>query len=91
MYALSMMIHSLNDVEVFVEMVEKLARSHVRRKLNTTHFENLKGSLVRTFVTLLGEKVMNEETIAAWAKAYSVITDIVQKTLDEQGSQWKWL
>ena len=79
-----MMIDNLNDTEVFVEMVEKLARSHVRRKLNLTHFENLKGSLVRTFVSLLGEDVMTPEAIAAWAKAYSVITDVLQQELSKQ-------
>lgn len=85
-YTLSMMIDSLTDAEVFVEMVEKLAKSHVRRKLDVSHFENLKGSLVRAFITLLGSEVMNEEAISAWANAYAVITGIVQKTLDEQTS-----
>lgn len=78
------MIDNLNDIEVFVEMVEKLARTHIRRKLNVQHFENLKLSLVKTLVSALGEDVMNEEAIAAWAKAYSVITDIIQKHQPDQ-------
>ena len=77
-----MLLDHLNDIEVFIEMVENLARSHVKRKLNVEHFENLKGSLVRTFVSLLGDSVMTPETIGAWAKAYSVITGIVQKHID---------
>lgn len=58
-----MMIDNLNDTEVFVEMVEKLARSHIRRKLNVSHFENLKSSLVKTLVSALGPAVMNDEAI----------------------------
>lgn len=83
-YTLAMMIDNLTDGEVFTEMVEKLARSHVRRKLDVSHFENLKGSLVKAFITLLGPEVMTEEAIGAWAKAYAVITDTIQKTIDEQ-------
>jgi len=32
LYYLSMLIDNLDDPEVFVEMVEKLARSHIRKK-----------------------------------------------------------
>lgn len=79
MYYLSMMIQNIDDTEVFVEMVEKIARSHIRRKLSVEHFESLKKTLVKVLVQALGESVMTEEAITAWAKAYATITDTIDR------------
>lgn len=79
-----MMIHNLDDLDTFFEMVKKLAQNHVARKLNVEHFENLKISLLKVLTTVLGLETMNIEAVNAWAKVYKVITDVVQKTLDEQ-------
>lgn len=83
MYALGMMIDHIEDTEVFIEMVDKMARSHIRRHLTVQHFENLKLTLVKVLTNVLGASIMNDEAVAAWAKAYSVITDTFMKHLSQ--------
>lgn len=77
-YSLTMIIDSIDNREVFQEMVLKIAKSHVRRKLTVEHFTNLRTALVETMVTVLGEETMNAETIDSWAKAYKVILVTMQ-------------
>ena len=84
MYYLTMMIQNIDDTEVFIEMVNKIVRSHIRRKLSVEHFESLKKTLVKVLVQVLGELVMNEEAITAWAKAYSVITSTMIREQQQQ-------
>jgi len=48
------------------------------------HFENLKKTLVKVLVSALGSDVMTDEAITAWAKAYSVITNVIIKVQQHQ-------
>lgn len=65
MYTLSMMVDSLDEPEVLQEMANKIANSQVRRKLNDSHFAQLKVILIEYLSDTLGAEVMNEQALAA--------------------------
>ena len=75
MYTLAMVVDNLDDSEVLQEMVDKIARSHVRRKLSELHFGQLKKSLIALLNDTLGPEVMNELALTAWSKTYDLFTE----------------
>ena len=72
MYTLSMVVDSLKDEEVLQEMVDKIAQTHVKRKLNEKHFLGLRGSLIGLLNDSLGPEVMTKEALTAWSKTYDI-------------------
>lgn len=87
MYALSAVIDSIEDTEVFVEMVEKMTENHFRRKIRTTHFHNLGLVILEVLIEKLGSEVMNQQGIDAWKKTYLVLLDIVKKVMDRKEAE----
>ena len=87
LYTLTGVIDSVEDGEVFQEMVEKLAENHIRRKIDFTHFENLGLVIIDLLIEKLGNEIMNLQTIDAWKKAYLVILDIIGKTMERKATE----
>ena len=89
MYTIGMVVDNLEDPEVLQEMVDKIARSHLRRKLTIEQFNVLKEVLVGLLVDSLGAGVMTPETLTAWSKTYDLFTDAMTsqaKGQEEQGA-----
>lgn len=82
MYAVTMLVDNIDDTEVLVEMLSKLARNHSRRKISVEMFENLKISLMGTLKEKLGSDLMNDEAVCAWDKTYGVILSVVKPGLE---------
>ena len=78
-YTMTMMVENIDEPEIFLEMVDKLARSHKRKGVVTTHFQNLKKVLFTLLVDALGIEIMNESAIIAWSKAWQMIIDATEK------------
>lgn len=87
LYTLTGVIDSVEDSEVFQEMVEKLAENHIRRKIELVHFENLGFVIVDLLIEKLGDEIMNLQTIDAWKKAYLVILDIIRKVMERKATE----
>jgi hemoglobin-like flavoprotein len=83
MYAISMLVYNIEDTEVLVEMLKKLAENHYRRKITIEKFENLKISLIGLLKEKLGPKLMNDKAVAAWDKTYGVIVSVIKQGLEE--------
>jgi len=83
LYAITMLVDNIEDTEVLVEMLQKLAKNHRRRKITIEKFENLKISLVGHLQEKLGPELMNDEAVAAWDKTYGVILSVIKKGLEE--------
>lgn len=87
LYTLTGVIDSVEEPEVFQEMVEKLASNHMRRKIEYSHFENLGFVILDLLIEKLGDEIMNQQTIDAWKKAYLVILDIVGKVMEGKATE----
>ena len=74
-YTLTMMVENIDEPEIFLEMVDKLAKSHKRKGVVTSHFQNLRKVLFSLLSDALGTEVMNETAINAWSKAWEVIIE----------------
>lgn len=72
-YTLTMMVENIDEPEIFAEMVDKLAKSHKRKGVVTSHFQNLRKVLFSLLVDSLGTEMMNETAINAWSKAWETI------------------
>ncbi|KAF7492519.1 Cytoglobin-2 [Sarcoptes scabiei] len=86
MAALSTIVDNLDDPVCFEDSLQKVLSSHLNRKIQLYHFENLKKALVCLFMDKLGPDIMNDETIEAWSKAYDVILDTYRSRLSEAKS-----
>ena len=81
MYAITMLVDNIEDTEVLVEMLTKLAKNHRRRKISLEMFENLKVTLMGLLKEKLGD-LMNEEAVGAWDKTYGVILSVIKPGLE---------
>ncbi|XP_054159276.1 globin-like [Oppia nitens] len=82
LYAISMLVDNIDDTEVLVEMLKKLATNHQMRHISYNMFENLKITLVGLLKDKLGSTLMNDEAINAWDKTYNVILSVVKPVLE---------
>ncbi|CAG2111740.1 unnamed protein product, partial [Medioppia subpectinata] len=73
MYTLSMIVDNIDETEVLVEMLTKMADNHRRHKSTVQMFVNLKTSLFGLLTDKLGPNVMTADAVNAWDKTYSVI------------------
>lgn len=85
MYTIAMVVDNLDDPEVAQEMLDKIARSHIRRKVNEQHFDRLKSVLLGLLTDSLGSELMNQKAVIAWTKTYDLFTEaIVEQTKQNQ-------
>lgn len=80
------MVDSLDQPEVFMELIEKNIRTHINRKIGVEQYKRLKVSFVDTLLAVLGSEVMNKDTVIAWEKAFDVIVDTYNRISNEK----KW-
>lgn len=87
LYTLTGVIDSIDDTEVFTEMIEKMAENHFRRKIEVKHFKNLGLVIIDLLLEKLGDEIMNQQTIDAWKKAYLVMLELIGNVLDRKASE----
>lgn len=77
--ALTVMVDSLDQPEVFMELIEKNIRTHINRKIGVEQYKHLKVAFVDTLLAVLGPEIMNEVSLTAWGKAFDVIVETYNK------------
>ncbi|CAH3996947.1 unnamed protein product [Pieris brassicae] len=65
MSALNQAVVNLHQPEVVAVMMNKLGESHGRRKIQESHFHDLKGVIVNMFIEVLH---LDDATLGAWGK-----------------------
>jgi len=79
--AITALVDSLDDTEVIVEMLTKLAGNHFRRGIKIEMFQNLGVTIVGLLKEKLGA-AMDDQAVEAWKKTYGVIVSVIGKGLD---------
>jgi len=76
MYAVSSIVDSVNDSDLLVNILIKIAENHKRRKITADSFWKLKGVMVELF-----KKLMSKDAVEAWDKALQVIFKVFEQRL----------
>ncbi|KAF2890724.1 hypothetical protein ILUMI_15449 [Ignelater luminosus] len=86
MYALSAIIDNLNNNEVLVDLLEKNAVSHAKRRVPEKAYWDLKATVLELLQAGLGSK-FTKEIREAWDKTLTVAMTVIVKALKENQSQ----
>lgn len=75
---LNFIVDHLDELDVLVPAAEDLARRHVSYNVAEAQYASVGAALIATFHQLLGP-VFTAEHEAAWAEAYTVLSDVMIK------------
>lgn len=82
MASLNSLVENLDDIEVLLEMLQNVGRTHIRHHVDKHYYDGLGTALMEAFEEELKDK-FSQKTKDAWLKAYGVMTKVIVDEYDE--------
>lgn len=87
LYAFTSMVDNLDDVECLKELLLKIGRNHIKRKLTSKHFDNVAIAVVEFLELKIGPK-FTPFAATAWESALKVINSIIVEGLNGKDEEY---